>query len=158
MIFVTVGTQPQPFKRLFEKLESLVSSGIIKEKVIAQVGTNVIQNSNIQTFDYLPLKEMYNYMNSADLIISHGGTGSIITALKMGKKVIGIPRLSEYGEHINNHQVDLITILSREKHIIPLFDIDLMENAIAESKNFVPVPFKSGQDELISDIRLFINE
>lgn len=158
MIFVTVGTQPQPFKRLFDKLELLVSNDVIKEKIIAQVGMNVLQEGKIQSFDYLPLQEMYNYMKSADLIISHGGTGTIITALKMGKKVIGVPRLSEYGEHVNNHQVDLITILSREKHIIPLFDIDLMENAIAESKNFVPVPFKSGQKELIADIKSFIDK
>lgn len=158
MIFVTVGTQPQPFKRLFDKLELLVSNDVIKEKIIAQVGMNVLQEGKIQSFDYLPLQEMYNYIKSADLVISHGGTGSIITALKMGKKVIGVPRLSEYGEHVNNHQVDLITILSREKHIIPLFDIDLMENAIAESKNFVPVPFKSGQKELIADIKSFIDK
>jgi len=158
MIFVTVGTQPQPFKRLFDKLELLVSNDVIKEKIIAQVGMNVLQEGKIQSFDYLPLQEMYNYMKSADLIISHGGTGTIITALKMGKKVIGVPRLSEYGEHVNNHQVDLITILSREKHIIPLFDIDSMENAIAESKNFVPVPFKSGQKELIADIKSFIDK
>lgn len=158
MIFVTVGTQPQLFKRLFDKLESLVSSGIIKEEVIAQVGANILKGNRIRTFDYLPLQEMYDYMRSADLIISHGGTGSIITALKMGKKVIGVPRLSEYGEHVNNHQMDLITVLSREKLIIPLFDIELLEDAILESKNFVPTLFKSGQDELILDIRHFIDE
>lgn len=158
MIFVTVGTQPQPFKRLFDKLELLVSNGIIKDKIIAQVGTNTVLQKKIQAFDYLPLQGMYNYMKSADLIISHGGTGSIITALKMGKKVIGIPRLAEYGEHINDHQADLITVLSQEKMIIPLFNIDLLENAIAESKRFIPIPFKSGQEKMIADIRHFIDD
>lgn len=158
MIFVTVGTQPQPFKRLFEQLEELISNGIIEEEVVAQVGTNVLQQSRIQTFNYLPLQEMHKYMASADLIISHGGTGSIIPALKMGKKVIGIPRLSKYGEHVNDHQVDLITVLARERFIIPLFNISLLGKVISESREFVPAPFKSGQYELMMDIKHFIDK
>ena len=158
MIFVTVGTQPQPFGRLFDKLNSLVESDAITEEVIAQVGSNAVRSGKIKSFDYLPLEEMYSYIRKARLIISHGGTGSIITALKMGKKVIGIPRLAKYGEHINDHQTDLIRILSKEKLIIPLWDIDMMEQAITESESFSPAPFKSGQEEMINDIRNFINQ
>lgn len=158
MIFVTVGTQPQPFKRLFDKLDSLVESGIITEEVIAQVGSNAVKCRKIKSFDYLPLEEMYSYIQKARLIISHGGTGSIITALKMRKKVIGVPRLAKYGEHINDHQTDLIRILSKERLIIPLWDIDMMGQVITESESFSPAPFKSEREELINDIRNFINQ
>ena len=157
MIFLTVGTQPQPFRRLFNKIEELVENGIIKEQVVAQTGSNMIKSKKIVSFNYLPQDEMCSYIQRARLIISHGGVGSIITALKMGKKVIGIPRLAKYGEHINNHQVDLINVLSKKKLIIPLWDIDMLEQAIIKSENFSPLPFISGQEEMINDIRNFIN-
>lgn len=158
MIFITVGTQPQLFTRLFKKIEKLIDNGDINDEIIAQVGLNVVNNDKIKCFSYLEMTEMRRFIKAADLIISHGGAGSIITALKMGKKVIGIPRLSEYGEHINNHQVDLIDALSNENYIIPLYNIDLLKNAIEKSHNFNPKPFKSGQEEIIRDIKFFIDK
>lgn len=158
MIFITVGTQPQLFTRLFKKIEELIDNGEINDEIIAQVGLNVVNNDKIKCFSYLEMTEMRRFIKAADLIISHGGAGSIITALKMGKKVIGIPRLSKYGEHINDHQIDLINALSNENYIIPLYNIDLLKDAIEKSYNFNPKPFKSGQEEIIKDIKFFIDK
>lgn len=95
-------------------------------------------------------------MQEASLIISHGGTGSIISALKLGKKVIGIPRIAELGEHINNHQKDLIDTLSQENLILPVYDIKELKSKIIESTSFVPNKFLSGQEALISELKEYI--
>ena len=47
-------------------------------------------------------------MEKANIVITHGGTGAIIGAVKKGKKVIAVPRLAKYGEHVDDHQLQLI--------------------------------------------------
>ncbi|WP_300911602.1 PssE/Cps14G family polysaccharide biosynthesis glycosyltransferase [Muribaculum intestinale] len=157
MIFITVGTQPQLFKRLFDEIVRLVENGTIMDDIVAQTGFNSVNSDKIKTFDFIPSQQLLEYVNKADLIVSHGGTGSIIPALKLGKKVIGIPRLSKFGEHINDHQMDLINQLSAEGFIIPIYDIKELGPKIIESINFVPKKFVSGQSEIISKISEFIN-
>ncbi len=156
MIFVTVGTQPQLFTRLFDELVNLIDENIITDRIIAQAGSNIVTNPSIESFDFLPSKKMLEYLQEASLIISHGGTGSIISALKLGKKVIGIPRIAELGEHINNHQKDLIDTLSQENLILPVYDIKELKSKIIESTSFVPNKFLSGQEALISELKEYI--
>ena len=63
-------------------------------------------------------EDFSNYMQKADLIITHGGVGSIITALNHGKKVIAAPRLSKYGEHVNDHQLQIIKCFEQKNYIL----------------------------------------
>ena len=46
MIFVTVGTHEQQFNRLIEKIDTLIESGEIKEKVIIQSGFSTYTTNN----------------------------------------------------------------------------------------------------------------
>lgn len=158
MIFVTVGTQPQHFNRLFDELTRLVNKNEIDEKIIAQTGNNEVKSDIIECFDYKDLAQMKQIIQDARLIISHGGTGSIITALKMGKKVIGVPRLAKYGEHVNDHQKDLIDVLSENNLIIPVYDIKNLKKAILQSENFVPNQFISGTHIIMNDICEYLSE
>lgn len=157
MIFITVGTQPQKFSRLFNEVVRLKNENILTDKIIAQVGPNKIDCDGIVCFDFLPSSKMIKLMKDASLIISHGGTGSIITALKLGKKVIGVPRLAKFDEHINDHQIDLIEQLSKDNYILPLYDISNLYTVIQNSKSFVPTKFVSGTENMITEIRNFIN-
>lgn len=158
MILITVGTQPQQFNRLFDEIKRLVEIGRIKEKIVAQTGPNKFNLDGVKVLEYMDFESMKGYMSKSDLIISHGGTGSIITALKMGKTVIGVPRQSQYGEHINNHQLDLIKILSDKELIIPVWDISDLESAIVLSRTFTPKPFISGTNIIIDDLVKYISE
>ena len=48
---------------------------------------------------------------------NRGVSGSIITGLKYNKKVIAAARLKEYGEHTNNHQLQIIKNFTKERGI-----------------------------------------
>ena len=61
------------------------------------------------------LKEL---IEKADLIITHGGVGSIVTALKMHKKVIAVPRLSGFYEHVNDHQIQIVDTFDKQGLLI----------------------------------------
>lgn len=108
MIFVTLGSQKFQFNRLLQKLDELVSQGIIKDEMFAQVGYSDYQPKKYQYKDFLNREEFSDMEAKADIVITHGGTGAIIGAVKKGKKVIAVPRLAKYGEHVDDHQVQLL--------------------------------------------------
>ena len=99
MIFVTLGTQDKSFKRLLKAVEKEIINGNIKEKVVVQAGYTKYKSDVMEVFDTISKDEFEEYMEKASLIITHGGVGSILTALELNKKVIAAPRLAKYKEH-----------------------------------------------------------
>lgn len=116
MIFITVGTQKQQFTRFFDLITKCKS--LQNEEIVAQMGYTKYKSSKLESFDFIPLDKMDEYIENAELIIAHGGVGTIFSAIKKGKKVIAIPRLEKYGEHINDHQIEICEELEREGYIL----------------------------------------
>ena len=52
-------------------------------------------------------------ISKCDILITHGGVGSIITGLQNNKKVIVAPRLAKYNEHMNDHQIQITENFSK---------------------------------------------
>lgn len=105
MIFVTVGSRNYPFDRLFKKLDDLYEDGILTDKMFAQIGTSTYIPKNYEYKDFVSQEEFLAKIKEADIVVSHGASGSIMKALNAGKKVIAVTRLEKYGEHINDHQI-----------------------------------------------------
>lgn len=105
MIFVTVGSRNYPFDRLFRKLDELYEEGTLTEPVFAQTGTSIYKPKHYEYKAFISQEEFLEKVNAADIVISHGASGSIMKALNAGKKVIAVTRLQKYGEHINDHQI-----------------------------------------------------
>ena len=133
MIFVCCGTQIYQFDRLLKELDLIIENGLIKEEVFAQVGTI---NYVPQHFDYKQFvshDEFNSLRQKANLIISHGGTGALIGAAKLGKNIIAVPRLSEYGEHLDDHQLQIVTVLEKEGYVRAVYDIRDLGKTIADA-------------------------
>ena len=105
MIFVTVGSRNYRFDRLFKKIDELYEAGVLTETMFAQTGTSTYQPKHYEYKDFISQDEFFKKINEADIVISHGASGSIMKALNAGKKVIAVTRLEKYGEHINDHQI-----------------------------------------------------
>ena len=157
MILVTLGTQDKSFKRLLEAIDKQVMLGNIKDKIIVQAGHTKYKSSNMKIFDFIPYDEFDDYIKKCDLLITHGGVGSIITGLKNGKKVIAAPRLSEYGEHTNDHQLQIIDNFSENGYILGLYDFDKLDEILKESINFKPRKYKSNTKNMIKLIEEYID-
>ena len=93
MILVTLGTQDKSFERLLKAIDKEIEKGNIKDKVIVQAGYTKYESPNMKIFDLIPNDEFDKLVSEADLIITHGGVGSILSAIKNNKKVIAAPRL-----------------------------------------------------------------
>src|SRR5690554_4596962 len=78
----------------------------------------------------MDVEKFKEYQSKADLIISHGGTGALIGALKLGKQVIAVPRLAKYGEHTDDHQTQVAGVLADEGYLKCVLEIDSLFEAI----------------------------
>lgn len=124
MIFVTVGSRNYPFDRLFKKLDELYEDGTLTEEMFAQTGTSSYQPKHYAYKDFISQDEFLEKINMADIVISHGASGSIMKALNAGKKVITVTRLEKYGEHINDHQIQNNEAFSTNGYVL-MADLEL---------------------------------
>lgn len=155
MILVTLGTQDQKFYRLLDALEN----SKVKDKIIVQAGGSFdYQSKKMEIFRFIDYKEMEKYIDEADLIITHGGTGSIIMPLQKGKKVIACARLEKYGEHINDHQKELVSVFAEEGYILEFNDGDNIGELIKKSKTFKPKKYISNTENFIKNLKSIIDE
>lgn len=106
LIFTTVGSRDYPYDRLFIKLDELYDQGILTEEMFAQIGSTKYRPRNFEFENYISPDEFMEKIQEADIILSHGASGSIMKALRAEKKIIGVSRLKKYGEHLNDHQVE----------------------------------------------------
>ena len=117
MILVLLGTQNNSFHRLLEEIERLIQNQVIREKVIVQAGYTKYTSENMKILDFVSKEELEELQRKADLIITHGGVGSILLSITKDKKVIAIPRLHEYGEHVNDHQKEIVELFHKKGYI-----------------------------------------
>ena len=160
MILVLLGTQNNSFHRLLEKIDELIEKNVIDEKVIVQSGYTKYDSKNMRLFDLIPQEELERYQEQADLIITHGGVGSIISSIKKDKKVIAVPRLQKYQEHVNDHQKQIVELFNKKGYIIGINEVEELEDAIIKMQDFVPVKYKEteyGDKNILKIIKDFID-
>ena len=149
MILVTLGTQKQDFSRLLKYIEE---SNIIDE-IIVPAGYTKFNSNKMKIFDFINYDDMERYIEKADLIITHAGTGSVLTPLKMGKKVIVCSRLSKYGEHVDNHQKQLTEVLKEAGYILELDENNKLNDLIHDLNDFKPKKYISNNTEFIKKLK-----
>ena len=153
MIFVTVGTQDKPFARIIRAVENAVITGKITDEVIVQAGNTKYESEYLNVLNYVPFDEFNNYLLKADIIITHGGVGSILNALKLKKRVIAVPRLAKYGEHINDHQLQVIKKMTEQGYILSTEDETKITDKIKEAENFEVKEYTSNTENFIQSFK-----
>ena len=156
MILVMLGTQNNSFERLLEELDKLKEKKIIKEKIIVQAGYTKYESKNLEVFDFIDKDKLEKYQDEADIIITHGGVGSIISSLKKDKKVIAVPRLKKYEEHVNDHQKDIVESFSDNGYIIGIQDVKELEAAYNKIVKFKPKKYIPNNSKIIKIVEDFI--
>ena len=153
MILILLGTQDNSFHRLLDKVQELIDKKVITEKVIVQAGRTKFESKDMEIYSLMPEEKLREIMEKSDLVITHGGVGSIVMALK----IIAVPRLSAFGEHINDHQIQIVDSFNKQEFLIGLTELDGMEEALAKAKEFKPKKFRSETDHMIKLIEDFID-
>lgn len=158
MIFVTVGSQKFQFDRLIRAVDALVASGVAKGGAFAQTGACAYVPEHMEHEAFLDREAFRSQMDACDVVVTHGGTGAIIGAVKDGKKVIAVPRRAEFGEHVDDHQIEIVRQFGDMGLIEPCMDpVDLAAAyARALSKDYLP--YKSNTAQFCADLSEYIDE
>lgn len=156
MIFITLGSQKFQFNRLLRAVDELIEKGVIDDEVFAQIGYSDYVPKRFEYKRFLGREEFAAWEGSCDILITHGGTGAIIGAVKKGKKVIAVPRLAKYGEHVDNHQIQLIAQFRGQNLICGLNDATELEEGLNYVKEHSFDAYQSNTRIIIESIESFI--
>lgn len=150
-ILVTTGTASEYcFVRLLRIIDEFCEMKLInKDELIVQADSNEYRAKNYQSTKMFDNKEFLRIMQEMDLVISHAGTGTVVSALKLNKKLILFPRMQCYGEHIDDHQIELASILKNENYVMVAMNKEELKKCILHSKYFMSKPFVSNTDKFI---------
>lgn len=121
MIFVTVGTQ-LPFDRLISAVDSWAVHHP-EATVYAQIGPGCKSvPRHIEHAEFLSPEHADQLFRQANVIVSHAGMGSILTALKYRKPILVMPRRADLGEHRNDHQLATAKYLGNSPGVTVVWD------------------------------------
>ena len=160
MIFLTIGTQ-EPFTRLVRAVDAWAATH--DTEIVGQItdpGMSEYTPQNFEAFGRTNPTRYTELLQRSDLIVSHAGMGSILTALSNAKPILVMPRSAALGEHRNEHQRATVNELSGrpgifvapDEHAIP----DMIETALAAASGAQSPISDRAQDRLITAMRGFI--
>ena len=158
MILVTLGTQDKPFPRLLQAVEKAIEAGEIHDRVIVQAGYTSFFSVHMEVFDYISRQQFSLFIQQADLLITHGGVGTIMAGLRAGKKILAAPRLAKYKEHHNDHQTQLLSAFASAGYLIYMHDLHDIGPYLKQAETFTPKVYLSNQMNMIQRIEKFIEE
>jgi UDP-N-acetylglucosamine transferase subunit ALG13 len=129
VIFVTVGTLHYPFDRLLHAVAELPGG----EEVVVQCAAPWHASDRVRWIRDLPYDELVAHMRDARVVVSHAGVGSVLTALRIGRRPVVVPRLERYGEAVDDHQLAFGRKLAELGHVVLVEDPRTLAEAVAET-------------------------
>ena len=111
----------------------------------------------MQIFNLIDKKEFSRLQDEANLIITHGGVGSIVSSLEKGKKVLVVPRLKKFGEHVNDHQMQIARKFKQQGYVKYVINMKNLGKVINSMETFTPKKYKKSETNIISIIENYID-
>ena len=146
LILVTVGTQKFQMDRLIKAVDQVAGSGALNEEFFIQSGHSTYTPEHCQYAAFLKKEEMEEKMDQCSILLSHAGVGSILMGLKRGKKVIVIPRLQKFGEHVDDHQVEIAESFAKAGYIKMAMNAEALAEEMHNCNEWKPQIFQSNKD------------
>ena len=157
LLFATVGAT-LPFDRLVASVAKLKAEGGIPEDVIVQTGRGGLQPDGVEAHETLDFGEVQEILGRASIVICHGGTGSLITALRQGCHVIALPRLAHLGEHYDDHQSEITQAFADRELILVAKNEEELREAMAAVRDRPRVMATTEPEALIAHLEKLLND
>jgi UDP-N-acetylglucosamine transferase subunit ALG13 len=148
---VTVGTV-LPFDRLVNGVARLKAEGLLPETVWAQVGDGDAP-AGMDCVAAASFEEMQARLASADLLFTHGGTGSLVTGLRAGCRIVAMPRDPERREHYDDHQYEIVEAFAKRGLIQMAREAGELPEALARARAMTVRQATTDYSALIAALR-----
>ena len=136
MIFVTVGTQKFQMNRLMKQVEELAQKRP-DERIVIQYGNCTYIPKNCETYQFMDRPQFEKCVAECDVLITHGGVGTIMSGIRARKPVVVVPRLRQYGEHVDDHQLEAARALREHKCLVICMNIEFLDYIVSNIANYV---------------------
>ena len=123
MIFVTVGTTD--FDDLVRRMDALAPA--LGEEVVCQIGRGAYTPRHCRYFRFAP--SLGDSLQQARLVVSHGGLGSLVEVLRLGKPLVGVGN----PDRSDLHQNDLLSTLEAGNYLLWCRSLDDLAASIARA-------------------------
>jgi beta-1,4-N-acetylglucosaminyltransferase len=151
LIFVTVGGM-RAFERLVIAMDRV--AGELDEEVVIQTGSTDYEPENCKYFKFMAADEMEELYASTRVVVCHAGIGTILTAMQHNKPLILVPRMKRYGEHIDDHQLEIAREMESRGATV-VYDVNDLKSAV-EDVNMMSIKFES-ETTLISRLKEYLD-
>lgn len=131
--FVSVGNAKQHFTRLLNVVHEQWEH--LPKPILIQRGHTPFESTTCDLIDFVNMDEFIKYVNHAEVLLLHAGAGSILHSLKSGKCPIVMPRLAQFNEHVNDHQLDFAQVLHQDGKAIMIQQGSELKEALSLYKH-----------------------
>ncbi len=130
--FVSVGNAHQPFTRLIDAVTSIAHA--LPQPVMIQHGHTPFASVECAGVTFFDIPAFESAVSEAEVLILHAGAGSVIHALGAGKAPVVMARRAEFGEHVDDHQVEFARELALTGRVVVVEHIADLKTAIARAR------------------------
>jgi len=159
-LFVTVGTERYPLSRLVGWIDDWLTERRGDVRCLVQCGTSSTPRL-AESESYLAYDRFLSELESADIVVSHAGTGSIMLCRRLGVVPIVVPRRHQFGEHVDDHQVAFARRMAGEGEIVLAESRDALfgalDRALADPMSFRSSPRVNRLSESIRRFELIVD-
>jgi len=129
--FVTVGNATQPFERLLRAVEAVTPH--LPRPIVVQGGVGSAFHPAWEMHEFLPMEIFERLVAASSVLITHAGAGSVIHAIRAGKRPIVMPRRALLGEHVDGHQLEFAEALGAAGKVVVVEDAESLRKAVTEA-------------------------
>jgi len=155
MIYVTLGTMFMDFARLVRQMDAIAAR--TGEEVIMQTGLATTLPRHTKHFDFKPHQELLEIQAQARLVVGHAGIGVTMDALRVKKPLLLVPRLKRFGEHMNDHQIEIARAVEKRGWGRMVLDIEELDTLCAEPPR-AAVDYTPDNERLVTFVRGFVQQ
>jgi UDP-N-acetylglucosamine--N-acetylmuramyl-(pentapeptide) pyrophosphoryl-undecaprenol N-acetylglucosamine transferase len=144
LILCVFGTHPQPFDRALD----WVIEGSGNEELVVQHGATARRDDlpRVSWHELLPYQRLVELIAAADVIVCHAGVGSLMTVIDCGRRPVAIARRRQFGEHVDDHQLEIASELSGRGYVIACSDAPGLREALRSGRSAVASVGEPGGD------------
>ena len=151
MIFVTVGTQ-LPFPRLMQAMNKLAPR--LDEEIIAQTG-ETRPYSKMEVHHSVAPDRFATFFSRARLVVAHAGIGTVLSARKLNKPLVMVPRRASFKEHRNDHQLATARQMEKRTGVHVVWDLADLGDVIDTTLDGMTSEPGRHYEALLSELRAF---
>lgn len=128
MLLVTVGTYK--FDAMVRSVENVCKDMAID--AFYQIGIGEMKPVNGQYVRFLPENRFNDFANSASVIVTHAGAGTVYNFLEKNYRMIVVPNL----DRTDNHQRDIGEYLKSNNYAFVCFDLCELRSEFEKAFNY----------------------